>query len=442
MLAEMNSPAAGAPPAAPDPEREPRWRTFGLTWLSYASYYFTRQHYFVAKKSIEVDTGINRDGLGQIDTSYAAAYAAGQFLWGFVADAAGARRVIALGMLASAAVSVAIGLSSSFGAFLLLLGLNGLAQASGWPANLKAITLWFPKAARGRIMGFWATCYQIGSLAAKPAAGFLITATALGWRFAFFAPAVWVAAVGLLVFFALPERKPSPEPQVEGLKKEERAPTDADADAAAVRAERDRVIRTPLVWALGVSYFFMKLIRYILFFWLPYYMQDALHYSTRMASAVPLAFEVGGVLGAVTIGYLSDRWFAGKRLGLGILFLVLLAGAMPLFGVAAQRGVVQNVLSLALVGFCLFGPDTLLSATAAQDLGGRRAAATAAGIINGTGSIGPIIGAYFASGLIGKYGWSRFFSVLGGGAFVAALVIIPFLLRERAGKDVDRAAVK
>lgn len=431
----MGIPLGGAHPNDLDPERKPRWRTFGLTWISYASYYFTRQHYFVAKKSIEADTGIDREGLGQIDTSYAAAYAVGQFVWGFAADSLGARRVIALGMLASAAVSVAFGLSSSLGAFLLLLALNGLAQSSGWPANLKAMTMWFPRTARGGIMGFWSTCYQLGSLLAKPAAGFLITATALGWRFAFFAPAAWVAFVGIVIFFALPERRASLQAQTKA-NPEEPEPHDADR----IRAERNRVLRTPLVWALGAAYFFMKLIRYMLFFWLPYYMQDALKYSPFEASAVPLAFELGGVVGAITIGFLSDRWFEGKRLGLGIVFLVLLAGAMPLFGVAGQ-GFAANALALALVGFCLFGPDTLLSATAAQDLGGRRAAATAGGIINGIGSIGPIVGGYFTSGLVEKLGWSRYFSLLGVGAFVAALVILPFYIAERMGKKREEAGV-
>jgi sugar phosphate permease len=37
------------------------------------------------------------------------------------------------------------------------------------------------------------------------------------------------------------------------------------------------------------------------------------------------------------------------------------------------------------------GPDSLLSGAAAMDVGSRRQAAVAAGVINGLGSIGPIL---------------------------------------------------
>jgi sugar phosphate permease len=46
---------------------------------------------------------------------------------------------------------------------------------------------------------------------------------------------------------------------------------------------------------------------------------------------------------------------------------------------------------LGLVGFMAMGPDALLSGAGAMDAGSRRQAATAAGIINGVGSIGPIV---------------------------------------------------
>ena len=49
------------------------------------------------------------------------------------------------------------------------------------------------------------------------------------------------------------------------------------------------------------------------------------------------------------------------------------------------------VMLLGLIGFTAMGPDSLLSGACAMDVGSRRQAALAAGVINGFGSIGPIL---------------------------------------------------
>jgi len=126
-------------PSAPDDERVARTRVFALTWLSYAAYYLTRKNFSVAKKTIQDQEGVTKAQLTHIDTAYLAAYAGGQFLWGLVADRAGARRVLAAGMLCTAAASVAFGRFSTFAPFLVIFGLNGIFQATGWSPNVKAM---------------------------------------------------------------------------------------------------------------------------------------------------------------------------------------------------------------------------------------------------------------------------------------------------------------
>jgi sugar phosphate permease len=49
------------------------------------------------------------------------------------------------------------------------------------------------------------------------------------------------------------------------------------------------------------------------------------------------------------------------------------------------------IVLLGLIGFTAMGPDSLLSGACAMDAGNRRQAALAAGVINGLGSIGPIV---------------------------------------------------
>ncbi len=393
-------------------------RTFALTWVSYASYYLTRNNFSVTKATIQDELGVTREQLGAIDTAYLTVYTVGQFVWGWVADRAGARRVIGAGMLASAALSALFGMTSATMMFLVIFAANGLAQSTGWSSNLKAMTAAMPPGARGRLMGFWSTSYQIGSLVSKPVAGFFLALG--GWRLAFYAPAVWVAVVGVVILLYLPEKRVP-------VAAEARADADADPAGDEVARERRRVLRTPLVWAIGASYFFMKLIRYVLLFWLSYYCEKELGYSKWLAAVVPLAFELGGFLGAITAGWASDRLFQGRRVIVGVISLFCLAASMAFYAYMAPLGVAANFIALALVGFFLFGPDTLLSATAAQDIGGPAASATAGGVINGLGSFGPIVGSSLAASLSLWLGWTGLYQLLGVGAVVGALLLLPFL---------------
>ena len=66
-------------------------------------------------------------------------------------------------------------------------------------------------------------------------------------------------------------------------------------------------------------------------------------------------------------------------------------------------------INIGLIGVMTYGPDSILCGATAMDIGGKKGAATAAGIINGVGSAGqllsPFIAAYFSETL----GWNALF---------------------------------
>ena len=88
-----------------------------VTWIAYASYYAGRKGFSVSKKTIRDELGVSESALGAIDTVYLSAYAVGQFVSGGLGDRIGARRLVTVGLLISAAACGAFGSASTAIAF-------------------------------------------------------------------------------------------------------------------------------------------------------------------------------------------------------------------------------------------------------------------------------------------------------------------------------------
>jgi OPA family glycerol-3-phosphate transporter-like MFS transporter len=409
-------------------DRRKQLTAFGLSWLAYATYYLGRRGFGVVKKPLHDQLGVSEVALGRIDTAYLTAYSLGQFVSGVLGDHVGARRLVGYGMLLSAAMCAAFGSLDGALAFGMVFAVNGLAQATGWPGTTRAMADWTTPETRGGVMAFFSTCYQVGGFAAVWFAGAL--ASAYGWRAAFTGPAVVIALVAVAILLFLPAAPPTtPAPDLAAAGAPATNTTAAPATNMTERREAQRaVVRNPMIWLFAASYFFIKIIRYVLLFWLPYYLSTTLGYSTLEAAGISTAFDAGGLAGVVAIGLLSDRFRFG-RAGLACVWLfglVLACGAYVLWGAS---GKLTNVALLLLIGAMLFGPDSILCGAAAMDAGGPRAASMATGFVNGIGSIGPILQGLLVPPLAKHYGWQALFPTLVGLALCAALVLVPTFFR-------------
>jgi sugar phosphate permease len=401
-------------------EATPRraWTVWGVTWLSYATYYFGRKNLSVTKAAIGRSLGSH--ALYGVETAYLAAYAVGQYGSGWLGDRVGARKLVGFGMLVAAAASFAFGLWSVGALFLVTAVINGLSQSTGWPGNVKAMQEWTTPESRGRVMGVWATCYQVGGIAATAFAASMLARG--GWRAAYYGPAAVIAVVGILVLALVPAR-PGPGGAVSTEPGAARGYGDED------RAARRAVALHATVWWYGASYFFIKLIRYSLLFWLPFYLETALGYGSSQAGYFSTSFEIGGVLGTIALGALSDRLPGVPRSVVCAASLVGLAVALFVYTRVGDLSHALNFAAMAVVGALLYGPDSLLSGAAAQDLGGPRAAALAIGMINGLGSVGAVSQEFITRAVSRSSGWNAVFYVLLVSAVAAALLLTPTFRR-------------
>jgi OPA family sugar phosphate sensor protein UhpC-like MFS transporter len=404
----MDSAASGDQPVGSE-LASPRARRSALvlSWLAYATYYLGRKGLSVVKASLAAEQGLSAQTLALIDTGYLLAYAAGQVPSGLAADRWGPRRLLGFGMLLSAAAC--LGMGAAHGALVLFLcfALNGAAQSTGWPGATKVVAQVIGPGQRGRVMGVWSTCYQVGGMVATALATWLLAH--FGWRSVFRVPAFALSLVAVLLVVAL--RAPA-------------QPTSVRVQLP--RASRDElrsVLRAPLLYSYGASYFCIKLIRYSLLFWLPYYLHTAAGFGEIESGYLSTAFEIGGTFGSVGLGYISDR-FPQRRAYIAALSLVALAAAMALYASLGVHSALWHFTCLALVGALLFGPDALISGAAAQDVAGSLAAGTAVGLVNGLGSLGALLQGALTVGIQQAYGWNTLLHVFVALSLLAASCLL------------------
>jgi len=435
-----------------------RWQIFAITWLAYAGFYLTRKSFAVAKIEMGKSTGLGlTDGqMSAVDGAFLITYALGQFLWGPCGDRYGPRKVVALGMLGSVVAALAMGSVSFAIPLMIFSGLQGLCQATGWSPLAKNVGAFFSRSERGTVLGLWLTNYAIGGLVGSVFAGYV--GGLWGWRYAFWVPAATLAVV-LVLFLLLQRNKPEDVglPPIEVYHQEEEVSKAPDEPGMSQKrtphpsplpAEGERenpslpesssqrfhqpgswrvtfnVIRNPMVLLLALVYFFMKPTRYAIMFWSPKYLSEQLHSGMAQSGFLSALFELAGPASVLVAGILSDKLLGSRR---NPICVVCLLGSGIMLFVFDKLPHTPWMLGgcLFLLGLLLFPPDSLVSGTAAIDFGTRKGAATAAGLINGCGSIGAVVGGTIPGFFHQKWGWDGVFMCLATSLVFAGLLLLP-----------------
>jgi len=370
------------------PQRRWRVNVFAATWMAYAGYYFCRKAFGIVKVPLKDLLQVDDFALAHIWTAYLVAYMCGQFLAGWLGARSSCRRLLLTGMAITLCCNIGFGAIVHMGPdayypFLGLMIVNGFAQATGWPGTIGTLAHWFRRDERGGFLGLWATCYQLGSVAAKAFAGFMYVWAGLSWSF-------WGASCVLFVIWIAVYFLQRDRPEDLGLEPivvESRSPVEEATDAHG--AWTAAVVRSLVV--MGVAYFSFKFLRYALDSWTATVLSERFGLAQDDAAYVSIIFDVCGFVGVVAAGYATDRFFESRRAFVAFVMALGMVGSAVFLQSVGVTSVVVFAVGLGLLGFTLFGPDSLLSGVGAIDVGSKQKAVLAAGVVNGMGSLGPVI---------------------------------------------------
>lgn len=367
-----------------------RLAVFTATWFSYAGFYVARKVYAVVKHPLKVQFGFSDEQVAAPWTTYLVAYMLGQFLAAWLGQRMPSKRVLAYGMVVAAACDLALGLmvdahlASVFLWMCVTMGIHGLSQATGWPHNVALVANWTHRAERGTLFGIWGTCYQLGAVAGKALAGFLLGWLGIAWSF--YGASLVLFAVTVLFLLLAEER-----PESVGLSLHEVPAATGARDAT--QTEQAPLTRSfvLLVLSMGGIYFGLKFLRYALDSWSALILTETFHVAEDRAAYLSTVFDWVGLLGVIAAGWLSDRLPGARRTPVIFYMTFGCLAATAALWLVGLSSTGMFVVLLGVIGFMQLGPDSLLAGACAMDVGSRRRAALAAGVINGCGSTGPIL---------------------------------------------------
>jgi len=361
--------------------RSYRMRVMLAITIGYAFAYTCRLALSVVKKPL-IDEGIfSPSELGLIGSALLYTYALAKLVNGFLADHANIRVFFAVGVLVSALINLAMGLSTLLWLSVALWALNGWFQGFGAPSGVVSLAQWFGNRERGRFYGIWSTAHSMGEGLTFVGIGALVTW--FGWRAGFLGPGLLCIAVAIAVYLLLGDR-----PRTMGL------PTVADWRNDHYAGSKDThdgptgsvlrlqlaVLGIPAIWVLAVSSALMYVTRYAINSWGVLYLQEARGYSLVEAGGFLMASTLAGIAGCVAFGFISDKVFGARRPPANLLFAIIeLLGLVLIF--FGPRDHSWLTLAFVLYGVGLNGLVTSLGGLFAVDIAPKRVAGAVMGVV-------------------------------------------------------------
>jgi OPA family glycerol-3-phosphate transporter-like MFS transporter/OPA family sugar phosphate sensor protein UhpC-like MFS transporter len=200
------------------------------------------------------------------------------------------------------------------------------------------------------------------------------------------------------------------------------------------------VFSNPYIWIFSIANFFVYTIRYAVLDWAATMLNQSKGVTLVHAGLIVACFEIAGVMGALSAGWLTDRFFAGRGSRVGVIFMLLCTGALALFWQCPPGHLLRSTLLLAAAGFFVYGPQALIGICAAN-LATKRCAATAVGLTGIFGYASGVLSGWGLGALVEHRGWDAAFASLIGVALIATIVLCLAWRSPRDGYRTQAAPV-
>ena len=369
--------------------RKIAWRLVPFLMLLYLVAFLDRVNISFAALTMNRDLGISETLYGFAAGVFFLSYCLFQVPANLVLARMGARRWLAILMVAWGVVSMATAFVVSPPTYIGARFLLGIAESGFYPGVIYYFTFWLPRSMRTRVLALFLLALPLCNFIGSPISAHILlmnqVAGLKGWQWLFLIEGAPALLLGAVTWFALADGPWS----AAWL-----SPAEKDELKRAMRSEEQgQRQRTKRSW--------------------PQVLRDSIAYFLWSTGMYGLSFFLPKVLVSAGASTLATGWWSALAFGAGALALLwasLQRGhrALPVLFLAAATGFacagLSHSLTAAVASFCLAAMGLLASlpifwSVATSRLSGKAAGAAIA-IVNSAGAVGAFAGPY-------AMGWLR-----------------------------------
>jgi OPA family glycerol-3-phosphate transporter-like MFS transporter/OPA family sugar phosphate sensor protein UhpC-like MFS transporter len=419
------------------------WRTIVVLFVGYALFYFVRKNLGIAIPAMEAELGISKTQLGLFLTLHSIIYGFSRFINGLLVDRFSKRKIMSLGLLLTCLVNLFICFSPKLNGMLNLLDgegkatlglvyligsmwvLNGYLQGMGVPPCVSLLAHWIRPTELATKQSIWNVSHTVGAGVVVALCGYILNHFGYSaWYLCFAIPAC-IALLGVFVLWFGLKDDPSEVglPSIEELtaaesgeqqvksedKSKENNPL-ANIDGAKYKKIINKMVfANPYIWIIAISNFCVYVIRLTILDWGASFLTESKGMDIAQAGGLLATTEiVGGTLGMLLAGWLSDKLFKSKAHR--TCFFCIIFATLSFFLFWKCDSVWLSFLCLVMSAFFIYGPQALYGVCASQQAT-KYAAGTGNGIVGIFGYASSVVSGVMFGSMADAGGWDSVFPV-------------------------------
>ena len=328
--------------------------------------------------------------------------------------------------------SLRLGMSAgtALAALATIWGFNGYFQSFGALSIVKVNAQWFHVRERGTFSGVFGVLIRLGLILGN--FGTPLILLLLPWQWVFWVPAALVAAF-LFLTWAFVENTPR-DAGFGDMDTGDAAGPDDDQPVT-VSYVLHKVFASRVTWTIAVASMMIGFVRVsIVDDWFGKYFANVHGANAReLAGFAPfvvaaIGTALAGIAGGFTFGVASDRLYGGRRAPVIVYAFLGMVAVLVLFGLSDVLGLGpwSAAAWLIVLAFFVNGAHGMIGGAASMDFGGRKAAASAAGLFDGMqylagAPVGLLIGAVLDEWGWGAWQWTPIPFAAAGAGLMATL---------------------